>query len=147
MLTTSLLVPIEHIKEIRTGPETSYYREQFRLAANYESRWISLVYVRDSKYKILHMVALTDDAFRMWDTTLRKLFSLRQELMSGLGKANQEVRQRVWEKFYWKGSDKSADTKLDFNEIERMCRRLNISTPQSELLNSFMVGFVVYDFY
>ena len=140
-------MPIEHIKEIRTGPEITYYREQFRLAADYEPRWITLVYVRDGKYKILHMVALTDDGFRMWDTTLRKLFSLRQELMSGLGDANPEVRQRVWEKFYWKGADKGSDTKLDFEEVEKMCRRLNISTPQSVLLNSFMVRPNLYSVY
>ncbi|KAF8336862.1 uncharacterized protein EI90DRAFT_3043894 [Cantharellus anzutake] len=132
------VLPIEHIKEIRTGPETSYHREQLRLSADYEPRWISLVYARDGKYKILHMVSLSDDVFRMWNVILRKLFSLRQELMSGLGDANAEVRQRVWEKLYWKGADSTGDAKLDFQEVERMCRRLNIATPRSELLNCFM---------
>lgn len=131
------IVTIENIKEIRSGPETRYYREQFKIAASFEERWLTLIYITDGKYKTIHMVAFTSDVFRMWNTTLRKLYSLRQDLMTGLG--NMERRQMVWEKQYWKDADQSGDQKLDFEEVEAMCKRLNINSPRTDLLNRFMV--------
>lgn len=132
------LVTIENIKEIRSGSETQYYREQFKIAASFEERWLTIVYISDGKYKTLHLVAFTSDVFQMWNTTLRQLYELRQDLMSGLG--NMERRQKVWEKHYWKGADQSGDQRLDFEEVEQMCRRLNIHSPRADLLNRFMAS-------
>jgi phosphatidylinositol phospholipase C, delta len=75
------------------------------------------------------------------DSALRKLYSIRQELMSGLG--NVEMRQAVWEKQYWKGADDGKDEKLDFEETERLCKRLNVNSSTDALLRLFKVR--VYD--
>ena len=74
----------------------------------------------------------------MWDITLRKLHDIRVQLMSGLGHV--EMRQAVWEKQFWKGADEEADQKLDFDDVERMCRRLNINPSRDDLLRRFKVG-------
>lgn len=73
----------------------------------------------------------------MWDTTLRRLHAYRLQLMTGLG--NIEERQRIWEKQYWKGADVDRDQRLTFEEVEKMCRRLNINSPREDLLNWFKV--------
>lgn len=57
--------------------------------------------------------------------------------MSGLG--NVEMRQAVWEKQYWKGADE-GDQKLDFEEMERLCKRLNINSSTDTLLRLFKVS-------
>lgn len=75
----------------------------------------------------------------MWDVTLRKLYEIRQQLMTGLG--NVEMRQAVWEKQFWKGADEEADQRLDFDDVERMCRRLNINPSRDDLLRRFKVCF------
>lgn len=80
-----IAVPIETIKELRSAADARYYREQFQLAQSYEERWITIIYILDGSYKTLHLIAATADAFKMWDTTLRKLYAVRLELMSGLG--------------------------------------------------------------
>lgn len=131
------VVPIEAIKEIRSGSDARYYREQFRLAQEYEDRWLTIVYILDGNYKTLHVISPTKDVFRMWDVTLRKLYAIRQTLMSGLG--NFEMRQAIWEKQYWKGADQRPDQKLDFDEVEKMCRRLNINSSTESLLRLFKV--------
>jgi phosphatidylinositol phospholipase C delta len=87
---------------------------------------------------VVHLIAATQDVFRIWDVTLRKLYSIRQELMSGLG--NIEMRQAVWEKQYWKGADEESDQKLDFHEVQRLCKRLNISSSPDNLLRLFKVS-------
>ncbi|RDB27828.1 putative RNA-binding protein C23E6.01c [Hypsizygus marmoreus] len=69
----------------------------------------------------------------MWDTTLRWLHAVRQELMSGLGHI--EVREVMWEKQHWKGTER--DQKLVFEEVEKLCKRLNINSSSSELLRLF----------
>jgi phosphatidylinositol phospholipase C delta len=130
-------VPIENIKELRSGPDARYYREQFQLAAEYEDRWLSIIYIIDGQYKTLHLIASTKDVFHMWDTTLRKLHRIRKELMSGLG--NIEMRQAIWEKQYWRAGDEERDQKLAFEEVERLCKRLNVSSSTEELERLFKV--------
>lgn len=129
------LLPIECIKEIRSSADARYYREQFQLSQDHEPRWLTIIYVLDGKYKTMHLVAHTRDVFQMWDITLRKLHAVRKALMSGLG--NHELRQTIWEKHYWKSSDQEADQKLDFEEVEKMCRRLNVNAPSEDLLRLF----------
>ena len=73
----------------------------------------------------------------MWDITLRKLYTIRQQLMSGLG--NIEMRQALWEKQYWKGADQEMDQKLGFDEMERLCKRLNVNSSTETLLRLFKV--------
>ena len=84
------------------------------------------------------MIAPTDDAFRMWDVVLRKLHAIRQVLMSGLG--HLEMREKLWENQYWKGADQITDKKLDFTEVERICRRLNNNSSVQALQILFKVS-------
>lgn len=134
-----ITVPIENIKELREGADARYYREQFQLAQRFEDRWLTIVYVLDGGYKTLHLIAATRDVFQMWDITLRRLYAVRQKLMNGLGET--DVRQAVWEKHIWRSAaaEGAADQKLDFDEVERMCRRLNINPSREDLLRRFKV--------
>ncbi|KAG2142733.1 1-phosphatidylinositol-4,5-bisphosphate phosphodiesterase 1 [Suillus bovinus] len=130
------IIPIENIKELRFSSDARYYRQQFQLAQDYEDRWITIIYILNGAYKTLHLISSTKDVFRMWDITLRKLYAIRQELMTGLG--NEEIRRAIWEKQYWKASDESSDQKLRFDEVEKLCRRLNVNTSTEELKRLFM---------
>ncbi|KAF6757913.1 phosphoinositide-specific phospholipase C [Ephemerocybe angulata] len=129
------IIPIETIKEIRTGSDARYYREQFQLSQDYEDRWLTIVYILDGNYKTLHLIVATKDVFKMWETTLRQLHAIRKELMTGLG--NLEMRQALWEKQYWKGADEERDQKLSFDEVEKLCKRLNINSSQDDLRRLF----------
>jgi len=131
------VVPIENIKELRSGADARYYREQFHLSQEFESRWLTIIYVLDGQYKTLHVVAPSRDDFQMWDITLRKLYAVRQELMSGPG--NIDLREAVWEKQYWTGADDGADQRLYFEDVEKLCKRLNINPSQEDLLRRFQV--------
>ncbi|KAG2339382.1 PLC-like phosphodiesterase [Suillus weaverae] len=129
------IIPIENIKELRFSSDARYYRQQFQLAQDYEDRWITIIYILNGAYKTLHLISSTEDVFRMWDITLRKLYAIRQELMTGIG--NEEIRHAIWEKQYWKASDESSDQKLRFDEVEKLCRRLNVNTSTEELKRLF----------
>lgn len=129
------IIPIECIKEIRFGADARYDREQFQLSAEYEDRWITIIYILDGNYKSLHLIAPTADVFHMWHITLRRLHAIRQQLMTGLG--NVEIRQALWEKHYWKGADEESDQKLEFSEVEKLCRRLNINSSSEDLFRLF----------
>ena len=130
-------VPIENIKELRVGVDARYYREQFQLSHDYEDKWLTVIYVLDGGYKTLHLIAATRDIFQMWDVTLRRLHAIRQQLMSGLGSA--DMRQAIWEKQFWKGADDEQDQRIDFDDVERLCRRLNINPSRDDLLRRFQV--------
>ncbi|KAL1741180.1 PLC-like phosphodiesterase [Schizophyllum fasciatum] len=128
-------IPIENIREIRTGADARLHRQQFQLSEEYENRWLTIVYVLAGTYKTLHLIAPTHDAFVMWDRTLRKLHTIRAALMSGLGHG--EMRQAVWERQYWTSADEQRDHVLVFDEVEKLCRQLNINSASEDLQRLF----------
>lgn len=93
----------------------------------------------DGQYKTLHLIASSSEAFRLWDITLRKLYAIRQELMTGLG--NEEIRQAVWVRQCWKSTGEQNDQRLSFDQVEKLCRRLNINSSQEDLMRLFSVGY------
>ncbi|EKM79830.1 hypothetical protein AGABI1DRAFT_72480 [Agaricus bisporus var. burnettii JB137-S8] len=129
------VVPIEAIKEIRAGANTSSYRIQFSVPEEWQSRWLTIIYVVDGTYKTLHMVADTRDTFKLWEVAVMKLHAIRQGLATDLG--NLDLRQTVWERQYWKGADKEGDHKLDFKDVKALTKRLNISLTSSQLKQMF----------
>lgn len=90
------LVPIESIKELRFGSDTSYYRSLFDLPPETQSRWITIVYILEGAYKILHIIAPSMSAFQQWKESLNKLHAVRQGLMTGT--YDNAIRDVVWEK-------------------------------------------------
>lgn len=134
---TASIVPIENIKEIRTGINARYHRAQYGFSEEAENRWITLIYVLDGEYKTLHILADTKEVFTAWETAITKLHSIRQGLMKGLGQT--ETRQAVWERQYYKAADKNGDQKLDVSDVEELCKRLNINIKTEELRKLFVV--------
>ncbi|KAF8717209.1 Phospholipase C, catalytic domain (part), partial [Rhizoctonia solani] len=126
------IIQIENIKEIRTGQEARYYREQFKIPADREDRWMTIVYTSANKNKMLHTIAFSEDTMRLWSTTLDSLRELRQNIMSGIVSP-----AGFWEKHYWSGADISTDGKLEIEEVERLCRRLGIGCERSEVKEWF----------
>ncbi|KAF8196666.1 PLC-like phosphodiesterase [Mycena galopus ATCC 62051] len=129
------VVPLETVKEIRTGPDAEYYCAQFGFTGDAVDRWITIVYVLHATYKTLHVLAPTKDVKNMWETSLRKLYSIRSGLMHDLD--NRELRQSVWEKQYWKGADTGGHNSLNLDEVKSVCVRLNIDFPKGELERLF----------
>ncbi|KAF5325342.1 hypothetical protein D9619_010084 [Psilocybe cf. subviscida] len=129
------IIPIENIKEIRSGHEARHNREHLQLAIEYQDRWITIIYILDGHYKTLHLVAPDNVTFQMWDHSVRALHAIRQDLMRGIG--NGEMREALWERHYWKAADEEPDHRLTFSEIEGLCRKLNINSSHDELLRLF----------
>lgn len=133
-------VPIEAIREIRTGDDTSYYLVQFKQSRELKDRWITVIYILDGTYKIFHVIAETPEIGKVWTDNLRKLYAIRRGLVSGT--EDPSVRRDLWERQYFKGSDKSGDRVLDFEEIKHLCRRLGATLTTSELEKMFKVSFL-----
>ena len=98
---------------------------------------MTVVYVLDGTYKTLHIVADTRDVFNLWETSLRKIYAIRQGLMTGRGTA--ELRRTVWERQYWKGAQEGDDHVLDFDEVQKLCSRLNANLTEKQLRELFQV--------
>ncbi|KAJ6565650.1 PLC-like phosphodiesterase [Mycena vulgaris] len=111
-------VSIEAVRELRTGSDAKNYREQFQPPnKDYEDRWLTIIYIVDSTYKTMHLLAPTKQVMDMWTTALRRLHAIQTELMSGLGQG--EMLEAVWERHYWNGRG------FTFEDVEKLCKRLN----------------------
>ena len=86
-------------------------------------------------YKMLHLISPDTGKHQMLDITLRKLQAIREGLKNGTG--NLETRQAIWEKQYWRSSDGGKSRKLNFNDVEKISRRLNLDFPRGELKKRF----------
>ena len=73
----------------------------------------------------------------MWDSTLHKLYAVRQTLMRGLG--NFDLREALWVKQYWKAADEQADQRVSFEGVEKLCKRLNVNPSRDDLYRHFRV--------
>ncbi|KAF5355294.1 hypothetical protein D9758_006103 [Tetrapyrgos nigripes] len=129
------VIPLECVKEIRLGSDASYYRRQFNKPTDLESRWITLIFILDGEYKAKHFVTPDNKAFELWKTALQKLYTIRQGLMNG--PVSGEVRDMIWEKQYWKRADLNGDQKLQFEDVESLCTRLNLRFTKEELKKLF----------
>ena len=127
-------VQIENIKELRSGSDARYHRQQFGLPQDTEDKWLTIVYVMGVGYKALHLISTDVNKHQVLDITLRKLQAIREGLKNGSGSL--ETRQAIWEKQYWKASDRK-DQILNFRDVERMCHRLNLNPPRDELRRRF----------
>lgn len=128
-------VNLESIRELRTGPSAASYRASMSIAASHESRWISIIYQTGGVYKALHLIALSDEAFTRWKETLSAVQDERKMLMSGADLLDQ--RQQLWLRQHWKSADSSQDSRLDFREVTKLCRRLGILSNGADLWNRF----------
>ncbi|KIK61621.1 hypothetical protein GYMLUDRAFT_42638 [Collybiopsis luxurians FD-317 M1] len=129
------IIPIESIKELRFDGDTSYYRSLYKLPADVQTRWITIIYILDGKYKIMHIIAPSDVVFQQWKESLNKLYAVRQGLMSGA--YGNIIRDVVWEKQYWKIADHDGDQKLEFDDVQRLCRSLSLHFSEQELTKLF----------
>ncbi|KAJ3828363.1 1-phosphatidylinositol-4,5-bisphosphate phosphodiesterase 1 [Lentinula raphanica] len=129
------IIPIESIKELRFDADSSYYRNLFKLPADTQSRWITIIYIREGAYKVTHLIAPSSTVFKIWKESLTKLHAIRQGLMTG--DFDNVLRDVVWEKQYWKTADHDGDEKLEFENVQELCRRLSLHFSESELRGLF----------
>ncbi|RIB10764.1 PLC-like phosphodiesterase [Gigaspora rosea] len=128
-------VNIESIKELRVGDAIRSYREHFKLSADIERRWFTIIYVDFGKYKTLHLVAPTPELFNIWVDNLERLYLHRRDVIGGLGHLRK--RHSLWLKQHWKQADKDGDSRLGFDDVSRLCRRLNIHMSNAVLRTKF----------
>ncbi|EGG00001.1 uncharacterized protein MELLADRAFT_112249 [Melampsora larici-populina 98AG31] len=127
---------IESIREIRFGQDAGYYRSQYKIHPEYESVWLTIIYIsKKSTYKMLHLFAIQPDHFKIWKVTLEKILEFRRELLGGLNHIRK--RQAYWLKQHWIEANANSDPKLNFKETVELCKRLNISIPESSIRTNF----------
>ncbi|KAJ7802523.1 PLC-like phosphodiesterase [Mycena olivaceomarginata] len=123
-------IPVEAVRELRTGADAKSYREQFQPPnTDYEDRWLTVIYIVSSMYKTMHLLAPTKEVMDTWTTALRRLYAVQTDLMGGLSQG--EMLEAVWERHYWNGRG------FTFEDIEKLCKRLNVSKTEDELRRLF----------
>lgn len=141
-------VPLDSIIEVRSGPEISFYLTQFHISQDREALWLTIIYTPPrtsskqtyAKYKTLHLIAYTREVFLLWRDTLNHALEYRNDMLSGKASEDPVAKGNVWDKQFWNDTERNGDKVIDFEEIEGMCRRLNISLPRANLLNVFCVS-------
>ncbi|KAJ7059156.1 phosphoinositide-specific phospholipase C [Mycena amicta] len=123
-------IPVDAIRELRTSDEAKNYRDQFQPAGqDYEGRWLTLIYVVDSTYKTMHLLAPSKEIMDAFALGLYKIYALRSELLDGLSAG--ERLEAVWERHYWNGRG------MVLEDVRRLCGRLNVSHSDAELQSLF----------
>ncbi|KAF9539096.1 Phospholipase C [Mortierella hygrophila] len=124
-------INVEQIKELRKGKAARMYREQLRVKPEHEERWLTIIYSAAGKYKALHLVAPTKDTYQDWIMAVERMWSVKREVAEGLPQLQRKTNQ--WLKEHWMDADKNVDSKLGYEEVVRLCHRLNINFSRKEI--------------
>ncbi|ORZ16623.1 PLC-like phosphodiesterase [Lobosporangium transversale] len=124
-------INVEQIKELRKGKAARMYREQLRVQPEHEERWLTIIYSAMGKYKALHLVAPTKDTYEDWIMAVERMWSVKREVTEGLPQLQRKTNQ--WLKEHWMDADKNVDSKLGYEEIVRLCHRLNVNFSRKEI--------------
>ncbi|KAF8987672.1 Phospholipase C [Haplosporangium bisporale] len=128
-------INVEQIKELRKGKAARMYREQLRVKPEHEERWLTIIYSAMGKYKALHLVAPTKDTYHDWIMAVERMWSVKREVAEGLPQLQRKTNQ--WLKEHWMDADKNVDSKLGYEEVVRLCHRLNINFSRKEIRHRF----------
>ncbi|KAF8982451.1 Phospholipase C [Entomortierella lignicola] len=128
-------INVEQIRELRKGKAARMYREQLGVQPELEERWLTIIYSAMGKYKALHLVASTKDTYEDWIMAVERMWSVKREVAEGLPQLQRKTNQ--WLKERWLDADKNVDSKLGYEEIVRLCYRLNINFSRKEIRARF----------
>ncbi|KAF3940711.1 hypothetical protein ABW19_dt0202772 [Dactylella cylindrospora] len=135
---------VDDVKEIRTGENARNYREDFQVSSEFEDRWITIIYsehAENGRLRTLHLVAPTAELFQLWTKTLESLLNYRTELMASLATHGDRVLGSHWKREIssqlTSSSAETKDEKLSFEEVERLCRRLQVNCSRQYLRSRF----------
>ncbi|KAK8865887.1 hypothetical protein IAR55_001035 [Kwoniella newhampshirensis] len=108
-------VNISEVRDLRLGqPPTETYNS---------SRWITVVYVRSTQWKVLHLIALTDDIYAMWVKTLKELVSVTLDRhVTDVTPADPDM---IWIRQLWPMGAKA----IDREKAEGLCRQIGLQIP------------------
>ncbi|KAF3927278.1 hypothetical protein ABW20_dc0110021 [Dactylellina cionopaga] len=135
---------VDDVKEIRTGENARNYREGFQVTSEFEDRWITVVYseqIENGRLRTLHLVAPTKELFQLWTETLDALLNYRTELMAGIATQGDKVLGSHWKREISSqvgpSSANKKDERLSFEEVERLCRRMQVNCSRQYLRAKF----------
>ncbi|KAI5307158.1 hypothetical protein KEM56_003738 [Ascosphaera pollenicola] len=150
---------IDNIKEIHVGEDARNYREEQQVAAQYESKWFSIVYAcpeRSIPVKMIHLIAPDEETFKLWTTTLDDISRYRIGLMAGLAGSGQPetILKAYWEREIARQKRRlspsaspvsfptsclpTEEKLLGLQAIETLCKSLHINCSKSALRTEFV---------
>ncbi|WRT64100.1 uncharacterized protein IL334_001029 [Kwoniella shivajii] len=108
-------VLISEVRDLRLGqPPSDTYNS---------SRWITIVYVRGTQWKVLHMVALTDEIYGLWVQTLKSLVSISTDRhITDITPADPDL---IWIRQLWPIGSKVIDSV----QVEALCNQIGLQIP------------------
>ncbi|KAK6523936.1 Phospholipase C [Arthrobotrys megalospora] len=135
---------LDDVKEIRTGENARNYREGFQVTSEFEDRWITIIYsehIENGRLRTLHLVAPTKELFQLWTQTLEALLNYRTALMAGIATQGDKVLGTHWKREIssqtTSATSDKKDEKLSFEEVDRLCRRLQVNCSKQYLRARF----------
>ncbi|KAI9841727.1 MAG: Phospholipase C [Thelocarpon superellum] len=140
---------IDDIREIRVGSDARNYREDFQVAAEYESRWFTILYADEARtkgrpVKSIHLIAPDDHSLILWTATLEIVSRYRIGMMAGLAAQSDVSIKAHWHREMGRrfaGQTRTeGDEQLDLDGVESLCRSLHINCAQSYLRAQFAMA-------
>jgi phosphatidylinositol phospholipase C delta len=113
-----LSVPISAIREIRLRQPPTESEDI------HASRWLTIVYVQTTQWRVLHLIALTDDVYTLWtDTLTRQVAETSDKFVSQVpAPADPDM---MWIRQLWPHGAKS----IDFATAAGLCGGIGLVIP------------------
>lgn len=139
-------VPLEHILELRFTSDASNYREQFRLSAEHEPKWMTVIFTAASEdgertIKIVHFVVLGPQRVAdTWRQALKKMVKAKRRLLEECltdDFADSSQRWKSWLQQCWSKADSDQNDRVSFEDVLLLCKDLGIKPNIQDLQSHF----------
>ncbi|AQZ18479.1 PLC1 (YPL268W) [Zygosaccharomyces parabailii] len=134
-------LPLDSIKDVRTGDMARNYREQYGVSSKVENLWITVIYHVSGKLKALHVVTRNKEEFDIFFHCICGLIKSRRELMESMSVPDNEKFANI----HWHATvsrrkeDETKDT-LTFEDVRRLCDRFHIYCSSNHLRKFFVIA-------
>lgn len=134
-------LPLESIKDIRTGEMASNYREQYGVSVNVSHLWVTVIYYVSNKLKALHVIANTPEEFDLFLNCICGLVKLRMELMESISVPDNEKFANIhWHSTVSRRKEDETKDTLTFEDVKKLCDRFHIYCSANHLRKFFIMA-------
>ncbi|KAJ2901665.1 phosphatidylinositol-specific phospholipase c [Zalerion maritima] len=139
-------IDVDHMREIRTGSDTSQSRLDCGIAETDKDKFFSIIYDQSgtkAKKKMLHLLCDDVETQKNWTETLNQMTKHRYGQMASLSAFDDNAVKDYWHREMVKkfGEEIAPGSgEIDFDGVESLCKYLHIWTSPSQLRAKFYVA-------
>lgn len=122
---------IDKICEIYCDSDAKNYREEFKIGAEYEQLWVTIIHQKegDLRLRALHLIIPNKQHFEVFISSIWQLVKFRRDVMSGLALAGSNFVDVHWKKY--------QNSSINLDMLASIAKQMHVHLSRDRLSSLF----------